>query len=41
MSCESYEHLYDKNWTYIFFFLQNSSDGNCMLSQKKKKINNE
>lgn len=35
MSCESYEHLYDKNWTCIFFFLQNSSEIVTMLSQKK------
>lgn len=33
MSCESYEHLYDKNWTYIFFFLQ--MEIVTMLSQKK------
>lgn len=31
MSCESYEHLYDKNWTYIF-----QMEIVTMLSQKKK-----
>lgn len=37
MSCESYEsYLYDKNWTYIFFFLQNSSDGNCNYAFAEK-----